>query len=286
MAVSKELRTRIKSVTSTKQITKAMELVSSAKMRRASQATLANRPYSEALLRVINTILSEEETEFSHPLLKQGTSQSSLLVVIAADRGQAGAFTTNISKHTVAYIAQQKVLGRTVSCITLGKKIHKDLSRRGISIIQNYPLPASLSSSEDLRALYEFCSKQFSTNRFGAVDILFTAFGSMLRQEPVIEPLFPLHIEKSLASHQEVLYEPSAVAVLETLLPYIAEVHLYQAVLESAASEHSARRIAMKSATDNATSMIDRLKLTYNRLRQGAITQEIAEITSGAAALE
>ena len=281
MAAPRELKRRIKSVRSSRQITKALELVSSAKMRKASQAAVADRPYSQALESMISRALASDSEHLTHPLLHAKKGGRSLLIVLGADRGQAGAFTSNLLKAAVAFSAGHP----GTYAVTVGKKAEAGLKRLGIPTIQNYPMPAALADPSDLNALAGFARAEFLSGDIREVHVLFTRFTSMLTQEATVIPLLPVTPPTPVES-SDVLFEPKASELLDLLLPYYADVQLYQAALESAASEHSARRLAMKSATDNATGMIDRLNLTYNQLRQGAITREIAEITGGAAALE
>lgn len=282
MAVSRELKRRIKSVTSSKQITKALELVSSAKMRKASQAAVRDRPYAEALERMISHALAYDETPTEHPLLTDNTSHKILLIVLGADRGQAGAFNANLLKIAAEFTKKRP----GTYCVTVGRKAEAGLKRLGVSVLQNYPMPATLAEPDDLHVLSSYAEREFTAGRVREVHILYTRFVSLLSQETTVAKLFPITPPKPAEKQLDLIFEPEAREMLNRLLPYYAHVQLYQAALESAASEHSARRMAMKSATDNAGDMIDRLTLSYNQLRQSAITSEIAEITGGAAALE
>lgn len=287
MAVQREIKRRIKSVNSTRQITKALELVSTAKMRRATENNLHNRPYAERLKAILTRILSESEETVSHPLLSSHEGDASLLIVIASDQGLAGAYDASVIKRTLQFVKEEREAGRNVRAISIGKKAALTLGKLDVPIIQNYPVSSGAIKFEDLHALYAYAIESFSKQRFSKVHLIYTHFVSVISQQTISEQLLPVVPDLEAARLPSTfLYEPSPEDVLATLLPYIIEVQLYHAVLESTASEQSARRIAMKNASDNAKNMIDRLTLTYNTLRQGAITREIAEITSGAAALE
>jgi F-type H+-transporting ATPase subunit gamma len=285
MAASQELRRRIKSVSSTRQITKAMEMVSAAKMRKASETTLGHRPYALKLEELAQRAIGMIE-EYDHPLLTQKKGLPVLLVIIASDRGLAGAFNSNVVRKAIEFITERERAGTKVRCITMGEKARTSLVRAGISVLRNYPLPSTTPLESDIHALLQFAVHEFEKGTYGEVRLMHNRFTSMLAQEAVEELLLPLQKPTGSTSPNAPLFEPSPSQVLDRLLPFLAEIKLYQSLLESIASEHSARRLAMKSASDNAKTVTEKLTLTYNRLRQGAITQEIAEITSGSAAIE
>lgn len=289
MPAPRELKRRIRSVQSTRQITKALELVSGAKMRRASKKTLANRPYAERLWKMATDILSHNQEGVSHPLMTAQSGNRTLLIAIASDRGSAGAYNTNISRAASAFMASEQAAGRTVDSIVIGKKLDTSFHKLGLPILQHYPYTGHQLEFEELGALYRFALQGFLNHRFDQVHLIYTRFTSALTQEVISEKLLPLtQPDSSLptSASSELLYEPSPAYVLNELLPYIVEVQLYQATREATASEHAARRLAMHNASENAKSMIEKLNLTYNSLRQSIITQEIAEITSGAAAVD
>lgn len=291
MASTREIRSRIRSVKSTRQITKAMELVSASKMRRASESTLASRPYSRRLQEVVQDILRSEELRAEHPLLAAREVKRVVALVFSSDLGLAGAYDPTVIKNALRFASEQQELGREVSFITWGRRIENALLRAGITIVQSYPHSASAPLPVDIFPVGSFLVEAFREHQFDEVTIIYTDFVSSLTQQIRSQTLLPLralpHHEKSelAPSVLEFIYEPSASEVLTALLPRLIEVEIYQALLESLASEHAARRLAMKNATDNASDMIDDLTLLFNGMRQSAITQEIAEITSGAAAL-
>jgi F-type H+-transporting ATPase subunit gamma len=285
MASTRELRRRIRSVKSTKQITKAMELVSASKMRRASTATIASRPYATRLHDMVSYVLQDESLTGSHPLLEKREVKKVLIVAIASDRGLAGAYNSTVYKKAIQLQHELKSDGAEVGFITWGKKMATMLHRGHLTVKQTYDNASSTPNPQEVVLLSQYLCTSFQTGTYDQIYMVFTEFHSMLRQEVTELQVLPILSVVGPSKPVEFLIEPSAPEVLSALLPRVVEVELYQAILESLASEHSARRMAMRNATDNASSMIDDLTLTYNGVRQGAITQELAEITSGAASL-
>lgn len=307
MPSTRELRRRIKSVKSTRQITKAMELVAASKMRHATEATLASRPYAAKIWLLLKDIIENPLESVTHPLMEARPVTKIATLVITSDRGMAGVYNTAVLKAALEYANLQKSLGREVSFITLGKKGLDGLTKAGQNVFQSYPLFNTHPTAADFSPIAKSIIQSFINQEFDLFNVIYTEFFSMLRQDIAYENILPLQnssidenvnlpenssLEQEEAQVKpeggvrEFIYEPNPSEVLDQLLPQIVEVRLYQALLESLASEHSARRMAMRNATDNASSMLDDLSLTYNSLRQGAITQELAEITSGAAALQ
>lgn len=279
MPSTRELRRRIRSVKSSRQITKAMELVSSAKMRRASQATIAARPYAEQVAQVAADIAARISGEITHPLLAKRVVQKRTLVIIAADRGLAGTFTSGLLKQALPFLRSNP---GEVHLVTMGRKLELGLLRQGYTVDESYPLPAKNPNPREIEAMAANLLERFSNAETDEVTLLYTRFRSLMIQEATLQTLLPF--EAPTTQQNPFLFEPSAEVVLETVIPRLIEAQLYQAVLESAASEHAARRMAMKNATDNASDVIDDLTLTYNSIRQSSITQELAEITGGSAA--
>lgn len=278
----KEIKTRIKSVESTKQITKAMELVSSSKFRKAKEKAESSRPYFNTLYNTVQDI-AKNTSGIKNVLLKERKVNNVCYIVIAGDRGLAGGYNSNILKAVLAH--NEHGTGKVIS---VGKKAKESLSKRGYEIID------SIDSVED--AVYEDANRvaqrvmeAYKNGEVDEVNLVYTQFISALDQEPKVVKLLPVTIddvnkEKSKKSKAAVQYLPSADAVLGYILPKYVSGSVYGAIAESYASEQAARRTAMESATDNANEMISKLQLIYNRARQAAVTQEISEIVGGAAA--
>lgn len=288
MASTRELRRRIKSVKTTRQITKAMELVSSSKMRRASDAALASRPYAESLWQLLRDISGRNHYGVSQPLMTPRPIKTTLIITVASDRGLAGSYNANILKRAVEVAKQETVAGHQVQFICLGRRVESGLHRLGYNVVQSYGQFTTAPSSAELGQIGQFAERAFLAGDIDAVILVSTRFYSLLRSEVTAQPLLPLvaptEQQASPPTH-DFAYEPDPATVLAALVPRLVEAQIFQAVVEALAAEHAARRMAMKDATDNASEVIDDLTLTYNSLRQNAITQELAEITSGAAAL-
>lgn len=308
MAVSPRIiRRRIKSVASTKKITKAMELVSAAKMRKAVAAVLASRPYSQSAWRAVAELAKVTETSL-HPLLRRETAGGRELVILfASDRGLCGGFVSQLLKTFFAFM-KTRDLGRT-DIVTVGRKGQDAVARRGLAITAAFTDLAVGPRVADIRPIAKLAVSGFGDGVYDRVWIVFTDYRSAIVQRPTVSQLLPIGQpvaglgevevghrenagEETVAAEgldldqREFLFEPSPTAVLDVMLPRLVESQIYQAVLESSASEQSSRMMAMRSATDAATDMIDDLTLTYNQARQAGITREIAEISSGKAALE
>ena len=287
MPSTQALRRRIKSVRSTRQITKAMELVSAAKMRRATEATLASRPYVKSARTVLADLLKQPIEGLVHPLLADRPIKNVLAVVIASDRTLAGSYNANVLKKTLTLLRESEDAGQTIEFITLGKQVDRFLNRLDAKIIQSYVFDKESTSSSLLVPISHTMTTGFLGGMYDKVVVVSTDFHSLLTQEANVTQLLPL-AGKVDPNHdqREFIYEPNPLSVLNAVLPRLLEAELYQCIQESLASEHASRRMAMKSASDNASDMIDDLTLTYNGIRQSSITRELAEITGGAAALE
>ena len=290
----KSIKKRISSTKSTRQITKAMKMVSAAKLRRAQEAVVAARPFSNKLQQVIVS-LARREDQTAHPLLAQRGQGKALIVLITSDRGLCGGFNGNVSKAVERHIRANPDGFEQLDLLLIGRKGNDYLKRRpGMTIFKVYEnllgtgqvtyAPASLIGQELV--------KLFESEQYDAIFLAFNAFRSAISQEPKIVPLLPIVAESgegSAASEEylaDYIYEPSAAEVLAQLLPKYVEVQIFRAFLESVASEHGARMSAMDSASKNATEMIGKLTLQYNRARQAAITKELMEIISGAESIK
>ena len=279
----KEIKTRIKSVESTKQITKAMELVSSSKFRKAKESAESARPYFNTLYNTVQDI-AKNTSNSRNVFLKERKVNNVCYIVIAGDRGLAGGYNSNILK---AVIAHNKLA--TGKIIPVGKKAKESLSKRGYEVI-DYIESVEKCVYEDANRVAQTAMEAYKNGEVDEVNLVYTEFISALSQEPKIVKLLPVTIDNTNTEKEvkkgkaAVQYLPSADAVLGYVLPKYVSGSVYGAIAESFASEQAARRTAMESATDNANEMISKLELVYNRARQAAVTQEISEIVGGAAA--
>lgn len=279
----KEIKTRIKSVESTKQITKAMELVSSSKFRKAKERAESARPYFNTLYNTVQDI-AKNTSNSRNVFLKERKVNNVCYIVIAGDRGLAGGYNSNILKAVIAH----NKLG-TGKVITVGKKAKESLSKRGYEVI-DYIESVEKCVYEDANRVAQAAMEAYKNGEVDEVNLVYTEFISALSQEPKIVKLLPVTIDNTNTEKEvkkgkaAVQYLPSADAVLGYVLPKYVSGSVYGAIAESFASEQAARRTAMESATDNANEMISKLELVYNRVRQAAVTQEISEIVGGAAA--
>ena len=281
-----DIKRRIRSIQSTQKITKAMEMVSGAKLRRAQEKMLASRPYAAKLSEVMSRLV-QGAGSFSHPLLANPETGKTGCVVFTADRGQAGGYNVNIQRLAQQYVDSTEE--DTSALIILGKKGRDYFRFRKYPIMQEYlnigDIPTFMQAKELAKQLMDW----YADGTLNEVYLFYTKFGSAIHQIPTQIKLLPLETpgEKEEAAEEiEYIFEPSPEGVLGTLLPNYVEIQVYQALVESKASEHGARRTAMGSATDNAQDMIEALTLSFNRARQAAITTEITEIVGGANALE
>jgi len=301
MAVqTRTIKRRIKSVTNTRKITKAMELVAASKMRKAVNSVIGTRPYSKLAWDTVKAIGKKTDTSL-HPLLRETESvKSVLLVLMTSDRGLAAGFNSNIIKKTLAEI---KSLGENtkIQTICVGKRGAEAMKRNDVTILASFTDITNNTKFEEVLPIGKMIIDEFTKQNFDKVLVAYTDFVSAVTQNPIILELLPLSSPESLKeigdvgageedeeieSAKEYTFEPSPEEVLNQILPRLVETTVYQAVLESAASEHSARMMAKRSASDAAGEMIDDLTFTFNQARQASITQEIAEISSGKAALE
>ncbi|MFZ5440085.1 MAG: ATP synthase F1 subunit gamma [Myxococcota bacterium] len=289
MASLRDIRKRIRSVKNTRQITKAMKMVSAAKLRRAQDNVIASRPYAQTLDAVMSALIGRSEPgSLSHPLLTRREVKKVELVVMTSDRGLAGGFNANINRKALKYLADNK--GLEISISTIGRKGNDFLRGRGVTIRKDHPGTFQRLNYATADALAKDLSKRFLDGEVDAVFLLYNEFVSAIAQVPTMAQLLPFeakHAEqKTGASQVDYKYEPNPQAVLEKLVPQAISVKVYRAMLESFAAEHAARMTAMENATRNAGDMIGSLTLFYNRSRQAQITKELVEIVSGAEALK
>ncbi len=288
MASLRDIRKRIRSVKNTRQITKAMKMVSAAKLRKAQEGVIAARPYAQTLDAVMSTLIGRSEPgALSHPLLSRRPAKKVELVVVTSDRGLAGGFNANINRRALKWIAEQ---GAEVTVTTIGRKGHDFLRGRGIGIRKDNPGTYQRLSYATADGLAKELSQRFLDGEVDAVFLLYNEFVSAIAQVPTLNQLLPFEAKAGEGKAGESLvdykYEPTPQAVLEQLVPKAVSVKVYRALLESFAAEHAARMTAMENATRNAGDMIGSLTLFYNRSRQALITKELVEIVSGAEALK
>ncbi len=277
-----DIRRRIRSTKNTQQITKAMKMVSAAKLRRAQERIFAARPYAAALREVLASVATRVE-DISHPLLERKEAERNvLLVIITADRGLCGAFNANVTRAALNAIQDRG--WQSVQLMTIGRKAIDFFKRRTYPIRHSAQLVQALSL-EHAREISVTLSEDFTSGAVDAVYVVFNEFRSIMSQIVHVDRLLPIEPAwDQLALAVDYLYEPGPSQILNELLPKHIEYQLYRTLLESAAAEQGARMTAMEAATNNASDMISHLTLTYNRIRQAAITKEIIEIVSGAAA--
>lgn len=288
MPNTQALKSRIRSVKSTKQITKAMQLVAASKMRRAQEATKASSPYTDAARQLLAN-LSGHASVKDHPLFVQRPVKTRLLIVIASDRGLAGAFNSNLTRTYAQELINDDKQGIKNATITVGRKAAQFVARlKDTEVLGSYQDLPDRPDSAALHAILDTARQLFTSGEVDAVDLVYTDFVNSVIQKAMVQRVLPAGTDFDLTSataHQDVAYEPSVREVLDGVASRLVGAQLYQALLDSRASEYSMRMMAMKSATDNATDLIDDLTLEMNKVRQGAITQELAEISGGVEAL-
>ena len=287
MAGSKEIRTKIKSVQNTRKITKAMEMVAASKMRKAQERMRATRPYGEKI-RNVAAHLSHANPEYRHPfLVERDTVKKVGIIIITTDKGLCGGLNTNVQRLALTKLKEWEAQGEKFEVCALGNKGLGFMQRLGANVVANVVQLGDRAQLDKIIGAIKVMLDGYSTDRFDKLVIFYTKFINTMKQEPVMEQLLPLSGEKlgSPEGTWDSLYEPDAKTVLDQVLTRYIEAIVLQALSENMASEQSARMVAMKAASDNAGSVIDELTLIYNKTRQAAITKELSEIVSGAAAV-
>lgn len=289
MATLRQIRQRIRSVKNISQVTRAMEMIAAAEMRRAQQATLASRNYSEKAQEVMRYVATEPgRSKNLNPLLEERPQVNAIAVILyTADRGLAGAYNVNVIRKTTEFIKPFEQQNKSVRLITVGKR-GRDLMRRfGKQVVSDFSDMGTRPEIAQVSALAHAAVDEFLSGRADQVHLAYTDFVNVLRQTPTVKRILP--IEQAEIEHSGppavYLYEPSAEQILAQVLPRFVEVQIYQALLESIASEQAARMVAMRNATDNAKELIESLTLLRNKVRQASITKEILDIVGGAEAL-
>jgi F-type H+-transporting ATPase subunit gamma len=292
MPSTRDIRRRIKSVKNTAQITRAMQMVAASKMRKAQQTALAGRPYAQLMNKVLAEV-TQAAGDFVHPLMEQRAVRKQAVLLVTSDKGLCGALNSNLLREAA------KIDGANTVFITAGRKGAQFAARTRRKLAAEFSYKDTPQFSE-ARAITRFLCDLFRKGEMDKVDVLFTNFVSTLNQQPILRTLLPVGRIKSVSTDlageipetelvhgaTEFLFEPSPAQVFEALLPHYLNFQVFQYLMEAKASEHSARMVAMKSATDNANQLIKDLTLEYNKMRQTSITNELLEISSATMALE
>jgi len=296
MATGKEIRGKIANFESTKKITKAMEMISVSKMRKAQDRMRAARPYAEKV-RNIAAHLGQANPEYVHPFMKRNDAKSAGMIVVTTDKGLCGGLNTNVLRGVTNMLRDQQSQGVSVQAVAVGNKGLGFLNRIGAKVVAQVTQLGDRPHLERLIGPVKVLLDAYAKGELNAVYLTYTRFINTMKQEVVMEQLLPLSAvqmkEDARASEAatgqkhgwDYLYEPDAQSVIDDLIVRYVEALVFQAVAENMASEHAARMVAMKAATDNAGNVIGELKLVYNKTRQAAITKELSEIVSGAAAI-
>ncbi|MBT0586727.1 F0F1 ATP synthase subunit gamma [Alteromonas oceanisediminis] len=286
MASGKEIKGKIGSIKNTQKITSAMEMVAASKMKKAQERMATGRPYADCMLKVIGH-MAHGRLEYRHPYLEEREVKRVGYIVISTDRGLCGGLNTNEFKKVVKDTKQWKDKGVKVSFAALGSKACAFFNRFGGDIMAAESGLGDKPSVDDVIGIVRVMINAFNRGELDKLFIVYNKFVNTMSQEPVVNQLLPLpKSENESAEHSwDYIYEPEPKPILEALMKRYIESQVYQGVVENAASEQAARMVAMKAATDNAGNLIDDLQLVYNKARQAAITQEISEIVSGAAAV-
>jgi F-type H+-transporting ATPase subunit gamma len=286
MASTRDIRRRIKSVKNTRQITKAMELVAASKMKKAQQAALAGRPYTQVMAHMLGVLAGRVE-ESQHPFLAQRPVKTRGILLVTTDKGLCGPLNANLFKLVTEIKTPAKYY-------VVGRKGAQFIARTHREMVADFSVNDRVPFAE-VKVIAEFMVKQYLEGIIDTIEVIYPRFKNTLVQESIVRPVLPLtnlhqfvahaeaeagHGKKPAEETREMLFEPDATQVLEALLPFYVNRHLYQLVLSAKASEHSARMVAMKTAKDNATKLLGDLTLEYNKARQAGITQEILEIAA------
>ncbi len=279
-----DFRRRIRSVKNTQQITKAMKMVSAAKLRRAQESVIAARPYANSLKDMLgNVAAASKSMDVTHPLLMQRPEKNIQVILITADRGLAGALNTNLIRGAQKFMDEKPGIGMQLEAI--GRKGRDHFKKRGVTITGEHYNLTKKCTYEDTKAIAQSIIARYANAEVDAVYLIFNEFKSVMTQKLDVRRLLPIVLPEGTVA-KDYIYEQPAEKLLSALLPRYVEVELYKAVLESTAAEHAARMTAMDSASSNAADVIERLTLVMNRVRQASITREIIEVVSGASALE
>lgn len=287
MASGREIKTKIKSVQNTRKVTRALEMVSASKIRKAQDRMKASRPYARAMKQVIGH-LAQANSEYQHPFLVERSEIKRVgYIIVSSDRGLAGGLNNNLFRKVLGEVRQWQDKGAEVDVVTIGQKASAFFRRIKVDLLASVAHLGDRPQLEQLVGVVKVMLDAYASGKVDRVYLVYNDFVNTMTQRAAFDQLLPLPAsDASITQHDwDYLYEPDAATVLEHVLTRYVESLVYQAVLENVASEHAARMVAMKSASDNATKLIGDLQLVYNKARQAAITQEISEIVGGAAAV-
>ncbi len=287
----KEVRNRIKSVQSTQQITKAMKMVSAAKLRRAQDAITQMRPYAKKLQEMLSNIVSNAEGDISMNLATVRPVEKVLVIVVTSDRGLCGGYNSNLiklAKHTIREKYSAQSAKGNAELLPIGKKGYEHFTKNNFKVVDHYWNIFLDISFENVQRAAKFAMDAFASGKVDAVELIYSEFKNAATQRFVAEQFLPVAKTEKIQGQkqQDFIFEPDKDVLIEELMPKILNTQLYKAVLDANASEHGARMTAMDKATENANELLKALKISYNRARQAAITTELTEIVSGAAALQ
>ncbi len=287
MASLKSIKKRIVSVKNTRQITKAMKMVSAAKLRRAQENVVAARPYAKKLGEVLQTLSSSLEGDL-HPLLEKRDAKKLLLIVLTSDRGLCGGFNSNLCKAADRYLKEKSGVYEQISVMTVGRKGYEFLKSR-YTVYKNFSNVLAKPNYQTAAMLAQEVIDGFLAGEYDQVELLYNSFRTVMTQDITFQQMLPVEPEVKGSAEEtpvEFIYEPSVGELLAEILPKNIEVQIFKAMLETVAGEHGARMTAMDSASKNANEMIGKLTLMYNRARQAAITTELMEIISGSESIK
>ncbi len=287
MASGREIKTKIKSVQNTRKVTRALEMVSASKIRKAQDRMKASRPYARAMKQVIGH-LAQANSEYQHPFLVERAEIKRVgYIIVSSDRGLAGGLNNNLFRKTLGEVRQWQDKGAEVDVVTIGQKASAFFRRIKVDMLASVTHLGDKPQLEQLVGVVKVMLDAYESGKVDRVYLVYNDFVNTMTQRAAFDQLLPLPAsDTQITQHDwDYIYEPDAATVLEHVLTRYVESLVYQAVLENVASEHAARMVAMKSASDNATKLIGDLQLVYNKARQAAITQEISEIVGGAAAV-
>ena len=286
MANAKEIRTQIKSIRNTAKITKAMEMVAAAKMRKAQDRMAASRPYAEKIRTVIGHLM-QARPDYRHPFMQEREAKRVGFIIVSTDRGLCGGLNANLFRHTLREMRAWQEQGVEVEVCLIGRKAAQFFRRLNVDVVASLQDLGDIPRVQDLIGAIQVMLNAYSDGNLDRLFLVHNVFMNTMSQKPTVVTLLPAQTEDAdqLQKHWDYIYEPSSMELVEGVLARYIESQVYRGAVENVACEMAARMVAMKSATDNAGKLIDGLQLAYNKARQAAITQELAEIVGGAAAV-